>query len=471
MCSNCNDQFFEDNTCSDSIISDNSKLYDLYSNIVDTPEIHYINSFRDTVLLLENGCNLRILRNSFNLDIIKYKGIVRLETSSVSEMSSVIFCNLTTENKNGQHLKSGGMIFINAFDSLNNELTLSQSMQIEIPQIIKDNKMKLFEGGHNEAGQIIWTQSKAPDQILDWYTVPLDYDVLDSFFKRIDTTGRLEQIKRSYISTNEFMYSFRARTNSGIRKNSSALLYLNGINRNLSLADSLVIEDNLQAYKTKTKQNLYLSDLNSDWANFIVKPLIELEKQKLKQPVYINLYGVDLSLSNAYDLLISKGQTGNLASKAILTYQRGQMIKESKISLERSYSTFQVLNLGWINVDMLYDNPKSENVDITIKVEDYNSVGYAETFMILEEEGVILKGYESDRNGILSFARKEKKYSKLPVGYRIKLVTVAYKNGKVWFDISTSVVSKKQQLKVKLEESTIDNFKKVIKRECSTRLF
>jgi hypothetical protein len=445
-------------------ISQKSKLSELYKKIANGSDKVQFNAGTDNILTLNGGSVIEIPRGTFlNTKQIVYTGDVILETIEALDFPSAIVNNLSTYNVSGQILTSNGMLYIKATTLNGENLTLKNGITISMPINSKPLGWDLYNGDFSELGEVIWQLDKTADQKADWYTIPLDQEELSRFFELVDSSGKTSDISKSFIATNEFIYGRMSRIeyDSSISR-FEAQTYLDYAlsNQELFKADSVILDSNLRKYNSFRElysdiPNQHLIDLKS----IVISPLNKFYNQKKGKPQFIENYGIDLSGTNAFEELIKKGLDPELASGVILTYRRGRAIKQSRSNSDRIYYTFRTNNLGWINVDKLYNSPKSEEVTVDVTVEDYRTIGYAESFLVVENDNVVIKGYESNSNGTISFTQENEKYSKLPIGEDISIVTLAYKDNLVSYNISEAKIEKEMNISVKLKEASLQEFK------------
>jgi mono/diheme cytochrome c family protein len=125
----------------------------LHTDVLPSQVIR-INTTKDTVIKTANGALLQISRQSFSKE-----GEVELEIKEAYTMEDIIRAGLTTQT-DGQPLRSGGMIYLNALDG---ETTIEKPIKVSLPSGSYDAEMRLYKG-EEEDGTINWTN---PEPLAD----------------------------------------------------------------------------------------------------------------------------------------------------------------------------------------------------------------------------------------------------------------------------------------------------------------
>jgi hypothetical protein len=122
--------------------------------------------------------------------------------------------------------------------------------------------------------------------------------------------------------------------------------------------------------------------------------------------------------------------------------------------------TFELSELGWANIDRLYQNPKTQPVNLIVNVKNYTDFDMVYTTMVIEK--MYLPGYQKKDN-TFCFTHGDDEETQLPVGEATTIIATAYKGEKAYFAIQKFTLEKKQTIDLKLEETTMDNLKKKLK--------
>jgi len=101
-------------------------------------QLFTINSQNDTVLKTANGALIKIQKGSF----ADATGKVELKIKEAYTIHDMITAGLTTQT-NGNPLRSGGMIYL---DAVSDDISISKPIQISIPSESYDGEMKIYKG-------------------------------------------------------------------------------------------------------------------------------------------------------------------------------------------------------------------------------------------------------------------------------------------------------------------------------------
>lgn len=125
---------------------------------------------------------------------------------------------------------------------------------------------------------------------------------------------------------------------------------------------------------------------------------------------------------------------------------------------------FSVKKLGWANIDKLFDDPRSEEVDLIAQVTNQSEFDYVFTSLIIPGQNMYLPGYQK-RDNTYSYSHDDNEKMVLPIGEEVTLLATAYQNDKPFFQMSTFIVAQEQEVVLALEETTIDELKAQLESE------
>lgn len=480
----------------------NEQVNELFNKISTPPQKFNISLKKDTSITCENGTVISIPKGSF----IDGKGNIideniTIEIVEAFSLADFLRYNLQTLS-NGHLLESAGMIFIDA--KTNNEpLTLEENsaLYVELPSNNKLPEFRIFNGKHDETGNINWTETSEIDEGL--IPLPLsefDYTYFTKFvfneeykpLKYLDSIqlNKNASFENTFISTLEFESRFNEfhsdywyywenynsnlstapiKTKRPYSINCPLIaIYTENLDKPLWYCDSLAysylkkreIEDSIIYYKsnewTGTNQIFY-SSYAFNWYS----------KQRLDKVKKFDDKGVDMSQSNAKDQLIKKGYSEKTAYEQILIFNsRNRIIKQRKeqkrISKERNDNqnkitkaftvAFNVTKLGWVNVDKFYEDPTSKEVELIVNTT-IDSVDFCDLTLLIPNRNVAINAINSGKNRYC-FTKKETQYKKLPVGETAILIAMSSKNGQPYFAVQTFIIKEKQNIELQINKST-----------------
>lgn len=145
------------------------------------------------------------------------------------------------------------------------------------------------------------------------------------------------------------------------------------------------------------------------------------------------------------DVIINKGQNGFVED------------------FNTSY-IFSVKKLGWANIDRLFSDPKSEEVDILVSIDNNNEFGYVFTSLILPDHNMYIPGYQKkDEN--YNFTHNDTEKMILPIGAKATILATAYKDDKPYFCIKNITITKDFDLSMSLKPIKLEDLKKELERQ------
>lgn len=112
---------------------------------------------------------------------------------------------------------------------------------------------------------------------------------------------------------------------------------------------------------------------------------------------------------------------------------------------------FTMKKLGWANIDRLYEDPRTKDVEFITQIE--NRADFKVIYITMVTERMFLPGYQM-KNESFSFTHGDDEKPRLPVGASATIIATAYKNDVPFFAIKKIIISDKQTINLKLVETT-----------------
>jgi len=125
---------------------------------------------------------------------------------------------------------------------------------------------------------------------------------------------------------------------------------------------------------------------------------------------------------------------------------------------------FSVKKLGWANIDRLYSNPKSEEIDIIVTVDNSEEFGYVFTSLILPEYSMYIPGYQKKNNNF-NFSHNDSEKMVLPIGAKATVMATAYKGDTPYFCVKNIIIDNKLDLSMNLKKTSLVELKKELERK------
>lgn len=122
---------------------------------------------------------------------------------------------------------------------------------------------------------------------------------------------------------------------------------------------------------------------------------------------------------------------------------------------------FSVKKLGWANIDKLFNDPKSEEVEMLAQIDNQNEFGFVFTSLLLPEQNMYIPGYQKKDNSF-GFTHNDAEKLVLPIGSKAFLLATSYKDDKPFFKIKTITVEKNMKFSFALDETTPEELKKIL---------
>ncbi|MEO6883307.1 MAG: hypothetical protein ABI199_04695 [Bacteroidia bacterium] len=456
------------------------KEFAVFLDSIAPPATYFnIKSNIDTTLLGKKGTFIFVPRNCFVLQNGQvYKGKIRLQLKEVFDKSDMILSNLQTES-NGKLLESGGMIYLDANGANGEELNIKKgaNLYVEIPTKEQKAGMEVYQGNYSHnTNQINWTSPKALEKQL----IPIPIEYLDFEWIRLangDTTKENEEIKilnaqeemskntkyeNTFVATREFQKRFSLASACAeklwqfdYKKYDTFLdIYLTNLDKDLWYCDSLFYKKAQIEFLKKLKsvgQTTFQNDYTYD-----ERDVNELYKgEHLGKVMSIKNYGINLSATNAYQLLLKKGISKKEALDEIRKYRIQQgIISEIRKKINEDYLTYQfnMTHLGWVNVDVCVY--KGQRKDFFVQVKDAPNDIKMKAFIVLDKmNSVLSKGIEANTCTFYDF----------PSGQKKKIFIYGYKDGVPYFGYKDVQNGNNTTEAITLQKTTFESLEKNIK--------
>ena len=127
--------------------------------------------------------------------------------------------------------------------------------------------------------------------------------------------------------------------------------------------------------------------------------------------------------------------------------------------LKTSY-IFEMKKLGWANIDRLYEDPRTQEVELITQVS--NRSEFKEVYITMVMSGMYLPGYEM-KSGNFSFAHGDYEKQQLPVGQKGIVFATAYKDNVPYFALVPVTIQSAQTLTLDLKKTTEEKLKAELK--------
>jgi len=143
----------------------------------------------------------------------------------------------------------------------------------------------------------------------------------------------------------------------------------------------------------------------------------------------------------------------------VFTVEKGM---NSYVTDQNVYYIFKMKNLGWANIDRLYSDPRTEEVELLADVSNESDFNFVYTTMVTQS--MYLPGYQKKDNSF-SFTHGDYESTQLPIGEKATIIATACKNDRTYFGYQTIEISKKQEVKIELKESSKNKIEEILEKE------
>ena len=266
-------------------------------------------------------------------------------------------------------------------------------------------------------------------------------------------------------------------------------IYLENTDQPLWYADSLVAEflkekyyrdsarwaKGISEYDIDNLDGFYYYGGYDEW----VKPFEDHYSAKNTFPFPYNPKGVDMSKPDVRERLVQAGYTSDEASEQIMVHQRRERIIQRRRDREKAlkdqqrnearvkniYSTaFQVNQLGWVNLDRFYNDPKAKEVELYVAVEtEADSIGYVSVTMVLPRLKLAINATLT-QDGRYRFTGDSERYRKLPIGETAVIIGMSSNGETPYLETRILKIKKKQEVSLEMKPTTWDELKAELKK-------
>ncbi|MBP6827180.1 MAG: hypothetical protein KA165_11530 [Saprospiraceae bacterium] len=159
----------------------------------------------------------------------------------------------------------------------------------------------------------------------------------------------------------------------------------------------------------------------------------------------------------AYKVHFYKKDT--LFTSVTVTYSETPVKGHNSFTEDRNTGyIFSVKKLGWANIDRLFEDPRTKEVEIVTSVENQADFKLVYVSMVFDKQKMYLPGYQK-ADDTYSFTHGDFEKPRLPVGETATIIATAYKNDRPFVAIRKITLADKQSLSFRLEETTVEKLK------------
>ncbi len=484
---------------------------ELFQQIAPAPQKFTLNVKRDTAVICKNGTVISIPAACFvDAEGRVVTDNISLEVVEAQTYGDMLRYNLQTVS-NGRVLQTGGMLYIDAkANGQSLALQKDAALYVELPTKAKQAGMKLFSGAYDSTGNVNWEEAGALEEGI----TPLPLEEFEYLFcKRYSNYDRKRDVYRNlcidslllhknkkyentYLATLEFeqRFSYMDYASWAYEDLDVGLLftgvptdtidevdvnilnfYLKNTDKPLWHADSLAYHYMLKKeHEDSIKMNKQFGK-TYEWSRIFSPFFKKMFDQRIGNVKKFDPRGVDLSKSNAKELLIAKGYNAEQAADQLRMFRtREQFRVQRRADRTRQAAqdhfhsenekfitnAFKVTKLGWVNVDRFMDDPQAKEVEFFVEIKG-DSLPLCDVTLLIPGRSIAMNGFHISGNNY-RFTKTDKMYSKLPVGERAAVVVMASKNKQPYFAIHPLKIQEKQSLVIEAKKSDWKEIEKIL---------
>ena len=218
-------------------------------------------------------------------------------------------------------------------------------------------------------------------------------------------------------------------------------LSINWTNQNSILNKEL--KELEQSYKTITYQFDNIADFESkELDKWFWSP--ERKIGDITQFQKANIKIIDISRDT---VKLKESQNGLFIPEVITKKGQNGFVEDFNTSY-----IFSVNKLGWANIDKFFNDPKSEIVDLSLKVKN-EDFSYVFTSLLLPNKNMYIPGYER-KDGSFGFTHNDAEDLILPIGDKAYIMATSYIDDLPYFDLIEFEISSKKIMTLELKQTT-----------------
>ncbi len=154
----------------------------------------------------------------------------------------------------------------------------------------------------------------------------------------------------------------------------------------------------------------------------------------------------------------SGGELINKINQDSLFFQEIQQPKGTNLFITDYNMTyvFTMKKLGWANIDRLYSDPRTKEVEFITEIE--NKADFKTIYITMVTESMFLPGYQM-KNETFCFTHNDEEKPHLPVGASAFIIATSYKNDVPFFAMKKITILDEQTITLKLVQTTFEQLK------------
>jgi len=311
-------------------------------------------------------------------------------------------------------------------------------------------------------------------------------------------SGEIEIELKEAIKSSDIILSGLTTTSNGLFLESGGMIYINASSNGnrLEISEGNFIGAIVPCQKLVEGMKVYEGEVDSNGINWInpssilndriVQQMHETKSdtiEKTRSEKYIKVLNgsvneidsiidyVELDTSTFKDEKRVEGNIKQRKQKRIQVNEEdffisGLQNQKGTNSFNEDINTHYILSLkklGWANIDRLFDDIRTKEVEFITKIENSNYYEQIYITLIVTKMSMYIPGYQR-KDETYSFTHFDDELPKLPVGESAIILVTAYKGNKVYYSIKNFIITEKQRIDIILAETTNEKLKSEVKK-------
>jgi hypothetical protein len=361
-------------------------------------------------------------------------------------IKDIISSNLQTVH-NDNILQTKGMIYLAASIPGGKTVRIDKSkpVRIEMPVSPDISGAKFFKGERDENGNMNWISFEDPNKKLVPFPIKMiaprpDFECRPDFgftqdpniwkdtnAKYYYTNDNITKYENTLLATREFKERYYSHCMSALAK-----IYIANLDKNMWEVDELVVQ-----YFIKDSTERVDFELKN------VPPGVNGGK-RTKEQEEAHQWLVDHEKEYGHKMIETFKK---FASQKLTKVDENLKIDTAKVKeFNKAFIAYEVIEFGWINCDIFYNDPNAEKVKLFVQTNETPSI----INIIFRDKRIILNGIEDGQNNF-RFTQDREGYNKLPKGDTAIILAIGYRDNQIIFSSKEIIIGQNELEKLDMQ--------------------
>lgn len=419
-------------------------ISEILQNLPESIQQFSIDNSKDTILLGEEGSVISLNSSSF-VDKDGYNPKrVKIELIEAISLADMIKYGLSTISDDNI-LESDGMVFLNAYDSLNNQLLLKDgaTILIEIPAIKAVPNIQLFTGSYDANNTLNWSNPKPSEK----YLRKVSLNSLNFFHTDSNLLASNGPEGSVYYSCGLDSSLINPLYNSAFQ---NTIIATREFEQRMHYINLSCDEDLLMTYINNTDKNLWEIDSLA---------YIHLRRSKSKVDSVFQVFASQKKTTIKDSTQLIKNQT-------IAISQKLNLIKRRYKLQNVLYNSFATSTLGWINADRFIFDQNAIPTQMDVFVSNIEPNQKCFTSLILSSYKSVLT-LSQDESGLFRIGKNGQ--MKLPPNQKGMIVSISTNDSLPLVGFKEVLVGSHNVETITLREVSFEEYQRFLLDKISVR--